>query len=497
MLRLLMLTVGLLLSVVGDIQGLTWKTPPDVFSPGPNGGDFGLAVDPNGNAFTAWVDSGNLFVSRFSNATQSYGPAVTISLSGTVTAIGIATDATGTALLVWKDLNLPSVFSAYYNGTTWVTPTPSPLDNVSSGLGSGPSVSMDGSGHGLVVWQDLDGVTPGDIRASFFDPNTISWGPFTTLSTGGTNPIADFSSDGTAVAVFSDAASNLLASNFDGLVWSAVPTTIGTAISPFAQYGVKIDAAGNAVALWIDSATSNIFSSYFTGVWGTPDNVSQGIIPVDGLFSFDMAPTGYAIAVWSNGTSGFYSEFFGGGGVWTTPLPFSIVATRAAVAVDSVGNALMVYNTPGGAFSILKPFGAPLGTPDLISPDSAALQVVFAGLADNGRGFVDGGEFGDGFESIAGTYTLIALPSPIISGSVCKDKFASQADRIHIITWIPSTDPGVFAYFLRRNGELIAIIPATGPFIYFDHNRCNTTDTYSLTAVTAAGESPPAVVTLR
>lgn len=83
-----------------------------------------------------------------------------------------------------------------------------------------------------------------------------------------------------------------------------------------------------------------------------------------------------------------------------------------------------VITSEVAAFSILKPFGAPLGTPDLISPDSAALQVVFAGLADNGRGFVDGGEFGDGFESIAGTYTLIALPSPIISGSVCKDKFA-------------------------------------------------------------------------
>lgn len=502
-LYLMTLLVGLFLGLFSphEANGLVWKVPPDVFSPGPNGGDFSLAADPCGNAFTAWTNNGDLFVSRFSNITQTYGPFIPLSIGGTVADLDIATDATGTALLVWSDITSNAIFSAYFNGTLWVIPTPFPIDIVSSGSSANPQVAMDGSGNGVAIWADTGGITPpGDIIVSFFDPTTISWGPLQTLNpagTGGWFPNIDLSGNGTAVAVWTDAANNVVVSNYNGVTWSAIPQIVG--INAFI-FDTQIDADGNALTLWVDLVTEEIFSSFFNGSsWSAPENVSDGIgIPL-GSFDFDMAPNGYAIAVWADGPAGYYSEFIGG--TWTAPLAFASDVRNTTVAVDSNGNSLIVYNQTignGAAFSIYKPIGGPLGLPDPLGTDAETMRVVIAALSDNGRGFVDGGNFGDSNQSVVGTYTLLTIPSPLITGRTCKNNFATQSDRIHIISFVPSSDPSVFAYYLTRNGVLIAILPATGPFFFEDHNRCRSTDVYSITAVTTCGNaSTPSVVILR
>lgn len=74
-----------------------------------------------------------------------------------------------------------------------------------------------------------------------------------------------------------------------------------------------------------------------------------------------------------------------------------------------------------------------------------------------------------------------------------------QTDIVNIITITPSTTPGVVSYYLRRDGVLIAIIPASGPYIYYDHNRSkHQTYTYSLTSVDGFGvESAPVVLVMK
>lgn len=82
-------------------------------------------------------------------------------------------------------------------------------------------------------------------------------------------------------------------------------------------------------------------------------------------------------------------------------------------------------------------------------------------------------------------------------GVVIKNKFLTQTDYIHHLTWTPSSDPNIVGYSLFRNGKLIATIPATGPFEFNDHDRKNDRDTYTLIAFDSQGfESAPVTTTV-
>lgn len=511
LIRVFSMFMALLGGILCPTEGsaLVWQIPPVTFTTAVN--KFDLAADPLGNAFTAWSDtSGNLFVSRFSNAAAAYGPTVTVSSDGGVSQLSIATDASQTALLVWYDEILGQILTSFYNGTTWVTPLPTPLDTIPFlGFSAGPSVSMNGSGNGLAAWRNGNiGTPPGDIIVSFFNGITQTWGALQTLTptgTGGFAPVSAYSANGTAVVIWEDGSSNLVASNFNGISWTVTPPIIASNIFD-GIYDVKMDAAGHALVTYEDSITGDLFSTYYNGTtWSVPVDVSTA--PVATTVSMAFSPGGVGFTVWVNaGGMAFYSQFTeaagGASGSWSAPVQFASNAFEATVAVDSFGNALFAWQdeTSHTAFSILKPFGGPLGAPDVVATSVSNLQPILSALADNGRGFVDGlTPVGEG-NALLGTFTILPSPTPlIVSASVCTDKFASQSDRINIITWFPSFDPTVANYLLNRNGVLIAVIPASGPFIFLDHNRCKgVTDTYTLTPVDAFGTplAPPAVIVL-
>lgn len=485
---------------------LVWKMPPDVFAASGKA-DLDFSSDPLGNAFTVWiVDGGNedLFVSRFSRITQSYGPPVHLSTDAVNAAV--ATDATETALVVWLDNAVGEILTSFFNGVTWVTPTPSPLDLIPGVVNINPDVAMNGLGDGIAGWTRPAGITPpGDIVVSIFSGTTQSWGALQVLTpagTGGNNPIVDISANGTAVAVWLDAANNLVASNFNGLTWTALPPIIGTNVLGFGfalnAYSVQIDAAGNALALWQDAITGVMFSSYFTGgVWGVPQNISIVPVPLQGV-TFDMNAAGRAMSIWTDALGfGYYSEFIGG--AWTLPLPYAgnVDQFESTVALDTAGNALIAWKdvVTSEAFSILKPVNGPLGAPDVVTIASVNLNPNFSGLADNGRGFVTGSNVVDESSGVIGTYTLFPLT---VIGQTCKDKFASQTDRVNIITWVASSNPDTVGYLITRNGVLIAVIPATDPLIFEDHNRCRGRDTYTITPISIFGTplAPPSVIVL-
>jgi len=93
---------------------------------------------------------------------------------------------------------------------------------------------------------------------------------------------------------------------------------------------------------------------------------------------------------------------------------------------------------------------------------------------------------------------VIPLPPSNFAGKSIKNQFATQTEYINRLKWTPSPDPSVATYQLYRNGRLIAVIPANGPFVYSDHNRRkHSTDVYTLIAVSADGtQSPPVMVTV-
>lgn len=90
------------------------------------------------------------------------------------------------------------------------------------------------------------------------------------------------------------------------------------------------------------------------------------------------------------------------------------------------------------------------------------------------------------------------LPPSDFRGKTVKNKFATQIEYIHHLKWVPSPDPTVVGYKLFRNGHLIAVIPAEGPFKFHDHNRKKRKrDLYVLQSFNANGLlSIPLTVTL-
>lgn len=489
----------LVLGAPNEASALTWNMPPVEFTvTDPVFTNIDLAADPSGNAFSLWVENGELLVSRFSAVTETYGPSEVL-YTGNPIELDIATDATGTAIAVWKDATTGDLLSSHFNGVSWTAILPAVAIVPIFPFDSPFSLDMDGQGNGLLAWQDQSVVPfPGVIFTSFFDGTTLTWSAPVDISIPPASgpPKAVYSLNGTAAVLWSAPPSRILVSNFDGATWSAPPTQLSLSGN---SGGIGIDDAGNALAVWIDDATGDVAFSFFTGgVWSLVQFVStnggnQGL-------SFAMSSSGAAVATWIDGTGvGFYSIF--NGASWSTPLPFATDVQLANVAINSIGEVLIVWTNSGNdILSSFRSAGGVLGAQDLVRPeDGTFIFLLLAQLSDNRRGFSDWIGSGLGSLSAEGSFTNLApLPPQSISGRSCSNNFATQSDRINIISWTRSLDPAVVAYYVRRNGVLVAIVPFSSKFIYFDHNRCSRRDVYTVVSVDAFGnESLPLEVTLR
>lgn len=91
------------------------------------------------------------------------------------------------------------------------------------------------------------------------------------------------------------------------------------------------------------------------------------------------------------------------------------------------------------------------------------------------------------------------LPPASFSGAAIQNEFLTQIDRINKLFWTASPDPTVVGYHIYRGTTLIATVPASGPFIYLDHNqRKNVTVIYTIRSFKSNGvESSPLSVSLQ
>jgi 6-phosphogluconolactonase (cycloisomerase 2 family) len=96
--------------------------------------------------------------------------------------------------------------------------------------------------------------------------------------------------------------------------------------------------------------------------------------------------------------------------------------------------------------------------------------------------------------SIVASYTLGGSSSPTnLTASRTRNRFLLQADLINLITWSAPASGSPAAYNIYRDPaltQLIAIVPATSPLQFYDHDRQpNVTYTYYITAVDSSGNS--------
>lgn len=79
------------------------------------------------------------------------------------------------------------------------------------------------------------------------------------------------------------------------------------------------------------------------------------------------------------------------------------------------------------------------------------------------------------------------LPPASIKGCTKKNKFLTQTEIIHVISWTQSPSPCVGGYQIIRNGTEIAFVPSSNTLEFHDHNRNKKTDVYTVKAVSLFG----------
>lgn len=492
----LILTLLLVVGNMCHLSSAAWLQPPTDFGPLTN--SMTGATDGNGNAVAAWAGE----ASYYSNG--AWGPVQSIDPTGGVP--HVAMDASGNALLVYGSVDATEFRTAYLNGGIWTVPPPNPLDTVF--FTSRSAVAMNGSGGGVAVWNNFDFVnSTGAVRSSFFSGG--SWSPPITIATG-INPTPNsiaYSANGDAVTIWADFGDfTIHAANYIGGVWQP-EVTLGSSFG-LGFPVVSIDASGNPIAAWIN-ASGDVIAATYDGVSWSPTTLAAGPGNL-GMF-LAMAPGGTAVLTWQDNAGNGFSRSFNGT-VWEPTLQFgSSLPTGfnigAGVSVDNVGNALVVFysSSTNQVLSSSLPLGGNWAPPLIIKDASTETTIntpYVSAISPNGGGFafwteeIIDLETAIVFASVLVGDQIIGPPAGI-SGRSCTNKFATQKTYTHIINWLPSPDPTVLSYYIRRNGVLAAIIPSSGPYSYIDGNCSRTTDLYTLTAVNGFGdESTPLNIVL-
>jgi Bacterial Ig-like domain len=216
------------------------------------------------------------------------------------------------------------------------------IDTLSTGDSNNPKVSVNAKGQAFAVWKQ--NANPERILAQRYNPSTGTWDPAAAIDTAAT----------------------------------------GTAANP----EIAVDAAGNAFAVWSESdgTSRNIMANRFnasTGAWGNATLLEKDI-PDASLPQIGVDGSGNAIAVWSqfngNQFNIMYNRYSAPNNAWRADA--AIVAADAGgddargprIAVDSIGNALVVwrlesgvrnfiysnsYNAQDGSWSLAQPIERP------------------------------------------------------------------------------------------------------------------------------------------
>lgn len=470
-----------------------WQKPPQEFEPSYSERAGAIAAGTNSSAIVLTVNNftGNLNASPYTNGAWQPPEFET---NANTDDIAFAMDETGTGIAMWQN-NLGELNTLYYNGSTWSTPTPNPLD-IPLLFFNYIDVAMNGAGLGLAVW--VDGTSTFVSSSQFTAGN---WTPPVVIGFAPGSARVAYSLNGSGVAAFNNAGSISVVNYLGGTWQSPIVLTTGV-FSDNVQVG--IDANGRALASWVDDLGNVVYSFYNGATWLTPEIVSS--IPGNFIdISLAMSSNGTAVLAYVNANSNGYYTVFNGTG-FSSPTQFGTgfdtTFPSVDVAINSSGNALIIYGTATNEVRSRFYYQGNLGSDNLVHQitDSISSLGVQAALSSDNKPFALWQI--SSIESInvqASVYELNPTSPVYFCGKTSRNKFVTQTDHVHILNWGPAIDAGVIAYELRRNGNLIFTTGANGPYSYIDHNRCRGhRDVYTLVSIAEGGfESSVSTVTLR
>ncbi len=293
-----------------------------------------------------------------SNDGETESPKVVRDQSGNAIAVWVQTD--GTRKHIW--------FNRYTSSNGWGTAAQ--LESNTAGDADSPDIAMDAAGNAMVVWRQPDGIW--HKRYTFALPNGL-WGVAANLiSVVGTTyypPEIAMDTAGNAMAVWRQTAADgktyIWAKRYT-TTWGAATRIYDTRRSVSAVK-VAMTANGNAIAVWrsylLGTSNKIWFNRYVAGTgWNDREEEISQLANSDASTSAPevaMDAAGNAIAVWEQSTVGKTHIWAGrnttANNNWAK---VDLLATdtvsnadSAKMAVDSAGNAMVVWRQSEGSLT--------------------------------------------------------------------------------------------------------------------------------------------------
>lgn len=243
----------------------------------------------------------------------------------------------------------------------------------------------------------------------------------------------------------------------------------------------------------------------------TSNNTVIDTIPgLSGPFAIAITPDGQYAYVTNFGSNNF--EPFG-----TTVSVVDLNTNEIVATIDLGIQPAAIAITPDGRLAYATNYNtlyAATGSNDLtpgqgtvniidIATNTVLPPTIAVGQSPAGIAISPNGQDAYVSNFISNTVNVIALQSFQITAQGCQltDIFLTQEDIINQLTWSATGTSLPVSYSIYRDAELtdlIAVIPATQPLIYLDHNRSpNVVYTYYIVGVNSVGTtSAPVVVTV-
>jgi hypothetical protein len=481
-----------------------------------------VGMDSNGNALAAWTDNNNnIYVSRLLASQATWTPPTIINtpLEGEVTeAPYVAVAANGNAIILWTSSPLPyqsHLLANVFDPQTdqWI----GQLELLEGALEMDLSIyqiAMDDNGNAAILINNL----PNNFKTIFYNSAANQW---TTIP-----PITEAFFVGASITL--DPAGNATVAwiEFDNGIMKAAtlpfnqtaftdPITLSSTATVFSSFpAIKADSYGNVITVWPDAAgdLSSARYSFDSGTWSILPSLSLGENkPSSFILSVDAE--GNAVSTWTHFLNP--SSYVQAAALSASDTAWQLL-TELSPASDSCQNSQGVVTAKGDAVVIWEDdINSTLGKVGTINssiylglfpaislplPSSNPVEPSSSTPLSPNKPAEPSPSTPSPAENPLNQPPSIPLPPTAFAGEVVKNKFATQTDRIHSLTWNASQDPTVVAYKLYRNSVLIAAINATGPsFSYEDHNRHKkVADTYALTSVNSDGiESDPLTLILQ
>ncbi|HEX9966677.1 MAG TPA: hypothetical protein VGB06_01895, partial [Solirubrobacterales bacterium] len=346
--------------------GGEWSEPEVVSLPGEEGQRSLVKIDAAGNAIAVWItgDSSTGFVVRSAvrppGGEWSDPEDVSDSIAEAVTP-RLALDASTETVAIWTAfVSGARVVQGAVRGTDGEWSEPDDLSTAGEFVTplEAPGVAIDAAGNAIAVWKL---VSPDEVVQAAVRPAGGAWGAPDDLSGAGQDagqPAVAMNDAGLAVAVWTrlDVTDTIQAAvRPAGGDWTA-PDDLSDARQNAAEPDVAIDEAGEAVAVWARSnGTNDIVQAAVRpagGDWAEPDDLSasgqNGFSPV---VAANVAVG--AVALWDRSDGSklrVQAAVRPPDGEWSNPDTLSRAGESAGfgeVALDAAGNAFAVFGRNG------------------------------------------------------------------------------------------------------------------------------------------------------